>query len=172
MFLYTQRMLCGDHAERVATTEGKTGLVERVIRTAIERAAEVSGTIQSREPAVLSLKDVDLVQDIAEMVYVAAAVKKYIADIVIATREPHKYLGRELAGYIRIGASPRASINFLRASKASALIRGRTYATPEDVRTMCKQILRHRIGLNYAAVADNVSVEEIIERLVKVVPAP
>ena len=131
-----------------------------------------AGTIQSREPAVLSLKDVDLVQDIAEMVYVDAAVKKYIADIVIATREPHKYLGRELAGYIRIGASPRASINFLRASKAAALIRGRTYVTPEDVRTMCKQILRHRIGLNYAAVADNVSVEEIIERLVKVVPAP
>ena len=130
------------------------------------------GTIQAKEPAVLSLKDVDTVQDIAEKVYVDAAVKKYIADIVIATREPQKYLSKDLAGYIRIGASPRASINFLRTAKATALIDGRTYATPADVKKMCHQVLRHRIGLNYAAVADNVSVEEIIDRLVKVVPAP
>ncbi len=130
------------------------------------------GTIQAREPAVLTLKDIDTVQDIAEKVYVDKAVKKYIADIVIATREPQKYLSRELAEYIRIGASPRASINFLRTAKATALISGRTYATPEDVRKMCHQILRHRIGLNYAAVADNVSVEELIDKLVKMVPAP
>ena len=130
------------------------------------------GTIQAKEPAVLTLKDVDAVQDIAEKVYVDSAVKKYIADIVIATREPQKYLSKDLAGYIRIGASPRASINFLRTAKATALINGRTYATPADVKMMCHQVLRHRIGLNYAAVADNVSVEEIIDRLVKVVPAP
>ena len=69
-------------------------------------------------------------------------------------------------------ALDRMADKFRRTAKAAALIDGRTYATPADVKKMCHQVLRHRIGLNYAAVADNVSVEEIIDRLVKVVPAP
>ena len=132
-----------------------------------------SGAIEKKEPAVLSITDIDRVQNIAEQVYVDPAVKKYIADIVNATRVPQHYLkNKELARYIRIGASPRATINFLKIAKASALMNGRTYAVPEDVKNMRHQVLRHRIGLNYAAVADNVSVETIIDKLVNSVPTP
>ena len=93
-------------------------------------------------------------------------------DIVTATRYPEQHIDKKIAGYIRIGASPRATINFLKIAKANALMNGRTYAIPEDVKNMRHQVLRHRIGLNYAAVADNVSVETIIDKLVNSVPTP
>ena len=130
------------------------------------------GSIAAKEPAVLTLEDVDRVQEIAEKVYVDAAVKKYIADIVSATRKPSAHIDKKYAEYIRIGASPRATINFLKIAKASALIKGRTYAIPDDVKNMRHQVLRHRIGLGYAAIADNVSVETIIDKLVNSVPTP
>ena len=130
------------------------------------------GSINTVKPAVLTLEDVDKVQDIAEMVYVDPSVKKYIADIVTATREPAAHIDKKFAQYIRIGASPRATINFLKIAKASALIHGRTFAIPEDVKGMAHQILRHRIGLNYAAVADNVSVETVIDKIVNSVQTP
>ena len=131
-----------------------------------------NGTINSKLPAVLTLEDVDKVQDIADKVYVDHSVKKYIADIVTATRYPEQHIDKKIAGYIRIGASPRATINFLKIAKANALMNGRTYAIPEDVKNMRHQVLRHRIGLGYAAVADNVSVETIIDKLVNSVPTP
>ena len=130
------------------------------------------GSINTVKPAVLTLEDVDRVQDIAEMVYVDPSVKKYIADIVTATREPAAHIDKKFANYIRIGASPRATINFLKIAKASALIHGRTFAVPEDVKSMAHQGLRHRIGLNYAAVADNVSVETVIDKIVDSVHTP
>lgn len=130
------------------------------------------GSIARKEPAVLTLDDIDKVQEIAEKVYVDPMVKKYIADIVCATRNPAAYIDKKYAGYIRIGASPRATINFLKIAKASALISGRDYATPDDVKKMRHEVLRHRIGLGYAAVADNVSVESLIDMIVDKVPAP
>ena len=131
-----------------------------------------SGAIDTKEPAVLSIQDIDRVQKIAESVYVDAAVKKYIADIVNATRMPGKYLEPRFARYVRIGASPRATINFLKIAKASALMHGRTYVSPDDVKQLRHQVLRHRIGLNYAAVADNVPVEALIDKIVGAVQAP
>ena len=131
-----------------------------------------SGAIDTKEPAVITIEDIDMVQDIAEHVYVDVTIKKYIAEIVNATRMPGKYLDPKMASYIRIGASPRATINFLRIAKASALMHGRTYVSPDDIKQLRYQVLRHRIGLNYAAVADNVSVESIIDKIVSVVPAP
>ena len=130
------------------------------------------GSINTVKPAVLTLEDVDKVQDIAELVYVDPSVKKYIADIVTATREPAAHIDKKFADYIRIGASPRATINFLKIAKASALIHGRTFAVPEDVKSMAHQVLRHRIALGYAAVADNVSAESLIDMLVDKVPTP
>ena len=131
-----------------------------------------TGAIDTKEPAVITIEDIDKVQDISEHVYVDVTIKKYIAEIVNATRMPGKYLDQKMASYIRIGASPRATINFLRIAKASALMHGRTYVSPDDIKQLRYQVLRHRIGLNYAAVADNVSVESIIDKIVSVVPAP
>jgi MoxR-like ATPase len=115
---------------------------------------------------------VDKVQEVVSKVYADKAIKAYIAEIVNATRYPAKYISEELAGYIRIGASPRATIAFLEISKAVALMNGRTYVIPEDIKDMSHQILRHRIGLNYAAIADGVEVEKIIDAIVSSVKTP
>ena len=131
-----------------------------------------SGAISGKKEPVLTIEQVDRVQEIAEQVYADRAVRNYIIRIVEATRKPAGTLPPEMARYIRIGASPRATINFLRIAKAMALVNGRDYATPDDVKTMSHQILRHRIGLNYAAVADHVDVEQIIDSIVNAVPAP
>ena len=131
-----------------------------------------SGTFVGKGTPVLTIDELDKVQDIAEKVYVDEAIRKYITYIISATRTPEKVLKPDLAKYVRIGASPRATINFLRIAKAAALIHGRDYATPDDVKMMRHQVLRHRIGLSYAAIADNVTVEEIIDGIVNAVPAP
>ena len=131
-----------------------------------------NGSLSRKAPAAVTIEELDRVQDIAEMVYVDEAIRKYITQIVDATRYPKKALKPEMAKYIRIGASPRATINFLRIAKAAALVHGRDYAVPDDVKMMRYPVLRHRIGLNYAAVADDVSVEQIIDAIVNTVPAP
>lgn len=131
-----------------------------------------SGTIDRQTPPVLTLQDVDKLQDIAEKVYVDDVIKWYISSIVVATRRADLVKGLEAAKYIRIGASPRASISFLKMAKAAALIAGRTYVTPEDIKRVSHQVLRHRIGLNYSAVADNVPVEAVIDAILNSVKAP
>ena len=123
-------------------------------------------------PPVLTIEDVDKVQDIAELVYVDDAVRRYITEIVSATRDASRILGEELGSYVRIGASPRATIAFLRVARAVALIEGRTYVIPEDVKSMSHAILRHRIGLSYAAVADGVEVETIIDAICSKIRTP
>ncbi|MCR4694314.1 MAG: MoxR family ATPase [Pseudobutyrivibrio sp.] len=126
----------------------------------------------SKTPAVLTIEDVDKVQRIAEQVYVSDALKKYIADIITATRNADKVLPAELKGYVRIGASPRGSIAFLSVSKAIALINGRDYVVPDDIKMISHQVLRHRIGLSYAAFSEGISVESIIDALVNTVQVP
>ena len=131
-----------------------------------------SGTISRVDPPVLTIKDVDKVQDIVDKVYVDDAIKWYISSIVVASRRANQIPDFELGKYVRIGVSPRASIAFLKMSKAAALMQGRTYVTPEDVKLVRYQVLRHRIGLNYSAVADNISVETVIDGIVNSVKTP
>lgn len=131
-----------------------------------------SGTISRVDPPVLTIKDVDKVQDIVDKVYVDDAIKWYISSIVVASRRANQIPDFELGKYVRIGVSPRASIAFLKMSKAAALMQGRTYVTPEDVKLVRYQVLRHRIGLNYSAVADNISVEMVIDGIVNSVKTP
>ncbi len=131
-----------------------------------------NGALSRKAPPIVSIEELDKVQDIAELVYVDAAVRKYITQIVDATRHPQKTLKADMARYVRMGASPRATISFLRIAKASALVHGRDYVVPDDVKMMRHQVLRHRIALNYAAVADNVTVEQIIDGIVNAVPVP
>jgi MoxR-like ATPase len=100
------------------------------------------------------------------------ALLKYIIDIVTATREPEKFGLNDLKEYIDFGASPRASINLYKASKALAFIRGKDYVTPVDVAKIAPDILRHRILLNYKAVANNIDSDLIIKRVLKEIPSP
>ena len=149
---------------------------EKITYPSPEEEVKILNMIENRAfkktPPVLTIQDVDRVQDIAELVYADEAIKNYIARIVKATRDPQAAIGKELGSYVRIGASPRATIAFLRIAKAVALMKGRTHVIPEDVQDMRHQVLRHRIGLNYAAVADNIQVETIINALVASVKTP
>ncbi|MCR5368245.1 MULTISPECIES: AAA family ATPase [Eubacterium] len=125
-----------------------------------------------RTPAVLTIKDIDNLQAIDEKVYMDPVIKKYIANIVDATRNTDKVLSKEFSRYVRLGASPRASIAFMKIAKAVALLYGRTYVIPDDVKLLRYQVLRHRIELNYSAVADNVAVESVIDHIINTVQTP
>ena len=97
---------------------------------------------------------------------------KYIVDIVYATRTPEDYKLGKLKELISFGASPRASIALAQAAKAYAFIRRRGYVIPEDVRAVCPEVLRHRIGLTYEAEAENVTTEEIVQEILNAVEVP
>ena len=99
-------------------------------------------------------------------------IEKYIIDIVFATREPEKYGLIKYKHMISFGGSPRATINLAAASKAYAFIKRRGYVIPEDVRALCHDVLRHRIGLTYEAEAENITTEDIITEILNTVEIP
>lgn len=121
---------------------------------------------------VASIDDIVFLQNLVKKVYVDNSIKKYITDIVDATRNTDKVLKADLAQYVTMGASTRASIAFMDTAKAMALIGGRGYCTPEDVKSMRYAVLRHRIMLNFAALADGIQEETIIDAIVNSVKTP
>lgn len=121
---------------------------------------------------VVSIKDVKYLQDLSKRVYIDESVKKYIVNIVYATRNVSKFISSDLSKYVVIGASTRASIAFLDASKALALINGRNYVTPDDVKALCHSVLRHRISLSFEAMADEIKVETIIDAIIASIKTP
>lgn len=121
---------------------------------------------------VVSTKDVLDVQKIVEKIYIDEKIENYIVDLVFATREPGKYGLSDHEGIIAYGASPRASISLALASRAYAFLQGRGYVIPEDVRSVCLDVMRHRIGLTYEAEANNITADEIITRIVDKVEVP
>ena len=125
-----------------------------------------------KRPAVMTIKDIDRLQEITDKVYADESIKWYISAIVTATRGPARLLGEKTAAYVKMGASPRASIAFLKTAKATALLNGRTYVVPDDVKRMARSVLRHRIALNYSAIADKVTVEMIIDGITGALKAP
>lgn len=121
---------------------------------------------------VVGIKEIKYLQELSKKVYIDEAVKKYIISIVYATRNPSKVIRPELAKYVTNGASTRASISFMEAGKALALINRRTYVTPDDIKALSYSILRHRISLNFEAIADEVQVETIIDAIINSIKAP
>jgi MoxR-like ATPase len=105
-------------------------------------------------------------------VYMDEKIEKYILDIVISTRQPTVFGLGTLTPLINYGASPRASINLALAAKAHAFLNRRGYVIPEDIRAICHDVLRHRIGLTYEAEAENITQEEIIDRILNTVEVP
>ncbi len=130
------------------------------------------GLITPTINAVASAAEVLTAKELVRQIYVDEKIENYILDIVFATRFPEKYNLAKLKPLIGFGGSPRASINLALASKAYAFLNKRGYVVPEDVRNVCKDILRHRIGLTYEAEAENVNVENIIEEILKAVNVP
>ncbi len=126
----------------------------------------------SKSDAVVELEDVYFLQQMARKVYLDDAIKRYIINIVSATRNPALTIGKDIAEYITLGSSTRGCIALMEVSKAVALINGRSYVTPDDVKTLIHSVLRHRISLNFAAVADGITPEQIIDKIVGAVPTP
>ena len=121
---------------------------------------------------VVSVQEVMDAKELTRQIYMDEKVEQYILDIVFATRIPEKYQLEKLKPLISYGASPRGSINLALASKGQAFLNKRGFVIPEDVRSICNDVLRHRIGLTYEAEAENVKVEDVIEEILKQVNVP
>ncbi len=125
----------------------------------------------SAEPVVTPQELVEA-RKIIGQIYVAEKVKDYIVDVVFATREPQKHGLKDLAPLIEFGASPRASIALNLAARAHAFLRHRGYVTPEDVKAVGPDVLRHRVVLTYEADAEEVTSEQVVRRVFEVVEVP
>ncbi|MFI5162996.1 MAG: AAA family ATPase [Sphingobacteriales bacterium] len=121
---------------------------------------------------VISTDDIMRARQVVREVYMDEKIEQYIIDIVFATRFPEQYKLPDYKSLISFGASPRASINLALAAKALAFIKRRGYVIPEDVRTICHDVLRHRIGLTYEAEAENMTTEDIITGILNSVEVP
>ncbi len=121
---------------------------------------------------VVTTQDIMKARTLVREVYMDEKIEQYILDIVFATRFPDEYKLGKLKPYISYGGSPRASINLALAAKAYAFIKRRGYVIPEDVRAICHDVMRHRIGLTYEAEAENITSEQILNEILNVVEVP
>lgn len=121
---------------------------------------------------ILTPADIIRARDVVKDVYMDEKIEKYIIDIVFATRFPQDAGLEKFVSMIAYGGSPRASINLAKAAKAYAFIKRRGYVIPEDVRAVCHDVLRHRIGLTYEAEANNITSEDIVNEVLNAVEVP
>lgn len=121
---------------------------------------------------LIRLAEIDSLQALCRTIYLDEKIENYIVDIVFATRQPAEAGVPDLRSLISFGASPRASIALAKASRAYAFLRGRGYVIPEDVRMVCHDVLRHRIGLTYEAEANNITTDEVISSILDKVQVP
>ena len=122
--------------------------------------------------AVISAADVQALRDTLEQVYCDEKVGDYILDIVFATRDPKAFKLDSLAGQIQMGGSPRATLCLNLAARANAMLHGRAYATPQDVKEIAHDVLRHRILLTYEAEAEEVTTDTVITKILSEIPVP
>jgi MoxR-like ATPase len=121
---------------------------------------------------VVSVQEVSTARDLVRQIYMDEKIERYILDIVFATRNPENYKLEKLKPLISYGASPRGSINLALAAKSQAFLNKRGFVIPEDVRSICNDVLRHRIGLTYEAEAESINVEGVIEEVLKQINVP
>jgi MoxR-like ATPase len=120
----------------------------------------------------VSINEILQARELVRQVYMDEKVESYILDIVFATRTPEKYRLERLKPLIAYGGSPRASINLALAAKAQAFLNKRGYVVPEDIRSISRDVLRHRIGLTYEAEAENVNVENVVDDVLRAIQVP
>ena len=131
----------------------------------------ISGERTEVKP-VLKTEDIIDARKIVQQVYIDEKIERYIVDIVFATRFPQDHGLADMKNMIAFGASPRASINLALAARSYAFLKQRGYVVPEDVRAVCHDVMRHRIGLTYEAEANNITTEEIISEILNKVEVP
>ena len=133
--------------------------------------SHIDGKSQTVRPIVSSNEILDA-REVIKKIYIDEKIERYITDIVFATRYPDRYNMADMKQNISFGGSPRASINLALAARAYAFIKHRGYVIPEDVRAVCHDVLRHRIGLSYEAEANNITSDEIISEILNKVQVP
>jgi MoxR-like ATPase len=126
----------------------------------------------ARPNPVLTVQDILKLQDVVEQIYIDPSVRDYILDVVRTTRAPLEFGVKSLVNKIEFGASPRASLCIGKGAKALALLRNRGYVTPQDVKDIAPDALRHRIVLTYEAEAEEMTTDDVIEKILEVVPVP
>ena len=131
----------------------------------------ISGISPVIKPVVTKQEIIEA-RKVVRDVYLDEKIERYIVDIVFATRFPQEHGLPNLANMISFGASPRASINLALAARAYAFIKRRGYVIPEDVRAVCHDVMRHRMGLSYEAEANNLTSEDIISEILNKVEVP
>ena len=131
----------------------------------------MTGLEMPKARQIATLDDVRRAREVVAAVYVDDRIKDYIVNLVLATRQPKAY-GLDLSGLIRWGASPRASIALLRASRAHAFLRQRAFVTPEDVKAVAMDVLRHRVVLTYEAEAEDMTTDDVVRRILDAVEVP
>ncbi|MCT4663933.1 MAG: MoxR family ATPase [Flavobacteriales bacterium] len=132
----------------------------------------ISGAMNYQVQPVVSIEDILRARESVKQVYVDEKIEKYVLDIIFATRYPEKYKLEKFKPLISFGASPRGSINLMMAARVYAFIKRRGFVIPEDVRAVCKDVLRHRIGVTYEAEAENITSEDIILEILNAVEVP
>jgi MoxR-like ATPase len=137
---------------------------------AILEAMATSEPSLSVQP-VVSVEEIARARHVVNSIYVDDKIKDYIVDLVLATRNP-KAAGLDLNGYIQTGASPRATINLTLAARAAAFLDGRGYVTPQDVKKLAPDVLRHRVAVSYEAEAENITSEDIIQKILDTLAVP
>lgn len=138
----------------------------------MKRMANTSGNVKAIINPVISPDDIKRARSIVNDVYIDEKIHTYIIDLVFATREPENINLNDLKDLIQTGASPRASINLALASKARAFMQGRGFVTPEDVRDVIMDVMRHRILLTFEAEAEEVKSEDVIQKIIETVEVP
>jgi MoxR-like ATPase len=131
----------------------------------------MTGVLQAVQKVLTTQQLLGLQQE-ADSVYSDPALMEYAVRMVTATRKPKDYGLKELEHYIMFGASPRASINLILAGRALAFVRGRTYALPQDIRDVALDVMRHRLVLSYEALSDNVTGDELLNKILERIPIP
>jgi len=146
------------------------GYPDRAEERAILDAMATSEPLLTVQPVVTG-EEISSARRVVNTIYVDDKIKDYIVDLVLATRNP-KAAGLDLNGYIQTGASPRATINLTLASRAAAFLDGRGYVTPQDVKKLAPDVLRHRVAVSYEAEAENITSEDIIQKILDTLPVP
>lgn len=135
-------------------------------------SSNISSQGMAKPNSVLTPDDIVKARQVVKDVYMDEKIERYIVDIVFSTRFPKEYKLEKYNGMISYGGSPRASINLALAAKAYAFIKRRGYVIPEDVRAICTDVMRHRIGLTYEAEAENITTENIITEILNTIEVP
>ena len=129
-------------------------------------------SIKTNVMTLIKPEEIIEVRELVNKIYVDEKIERYIVDIVFATRFPSDYGLNDLSSIISFGATPRASISLARAARAYAFLKNRGYVIPEDIRAVCHDVLRHRIGLSYEAEANNISADEVISEILDKIAVP